>query len=56
VKISFAELKDVEQDAFFTEMCVIMACGRFDNAMFYIQTVMHPPLHADKNFKFHLNE
>jgi len=36
VQLSFAELKYVEPDAFFTEMCVIMAEGRHDNGMFYL--------------------
>jgi DNA polymerase epsilon subunit 2 len=45
IKITFAELEWVEPDAFFTEMCVVMAEGKYDNGMFYILRVMHPPLH-----------
>ena len=56
VQVTFSELEWVEQDAFFTEMCIIMAEGHFDNGMFYVHNVMHPPLHANKSFKFHLNE
>ena len=52
IKVSFAELEYVEPDAFFTEMNVIMAQGKYANGMFYLHRVMHPPLHANKNFKF----
>jgi len=48
VKVSFAELEWVEPDAFFTEMCVIMAEGKYENDMFYLLRVKHPPLHANK--------
>lgn len=33
-----------------------MAEGRYDSGVFYIQSVMHPPLHANKPLKFKLNE
>lgn len=56
VKVSFSELSYVEPDAFFTEMCIIMAEGRFESNVFFIHSVMHPPLHANKAFKFNLNE
>ena len=56
VKISFAELKHVEPDAFFMENCVILAEGKYENSMFYLHTVLHPPLHANKSFKFKINE
>lgn len=56
VKVSFAELEYVEPDAFFTEMCVIMAEGKYANGMFYLLRVMHPPLLANKNMKYQLNE
>jgi DNA polymerase epsilon subunit 2 len=56
VKISFAELEYVEQDAFFTEMCVILAEGKYLNGTFYLLRAMHPPLHANKKLKFQLNE
>ena len=56
IKVSFAELEWVEPDAFFTEMCIIMAEGHFDNSVFYLHRIMHPPLHANKSFKFNLNE
>jgi hypothetical protein len=56
VKISFAELTWVEPDAYFTEMSVVMAQGRYHNAMFYISRVQHPPLFQNKAFKFQQNE
>jgi hypothetical protein len=37
-------------------MCVIMAEGKYDNGMFYLLRVLHPPLHANKSFKFTINE
>lgn len=37
-------------------MCVVMAGGRYENGMFYISKIMHPPLHANKSLKFQLNE
>ena len=55
-KVSFAELSFVEPDAFFMENCIILAQGCYKNGMFYLQTVMHPPLHANKSFKFKINE
>ena len=56
IRVSFSELEYVESDAYFTEMCVIMAEGKFFNDMFYLLRVLHPPLHANKSFKFTLNE
>jgi DNA polymerase epsilon subunit 2 len=56
VKISFAELEHVEPDAFFLENCAILCEGKFQNGMFYLLTVLHPPLHANKSFKFKINE
>lgn len=52
VKISFAELTWVEPDAFFTEMCVVMAEGKYENGMFYVRRIKHPPLFQNKSFKF----
>lgn len=56
MKINFSNLEYVEPDAYFTETCVILAEGKHENGMFYLQKVMHPPLHANKKLKFHLNE
>ena len=56
VKISFAELEYVESDAFFTEMCVLLIQGKYLNGIFYLLRVLHPPLHANKQMKFQLNE
>ena len=56
VRVSFAELEFVEPDAYFTEMCVVMAQGKYENGMLYLLRVMHPPLHANKSFKYTLNE
>jgi len=33
-----------------------MAEGKYDNGMLYLLRVQHPPLHANKVFKFQLNE
>lgn len=54
--MSFIELEHVEPDAFFTESCVILTEGKYMNGMFYLHTVLHPPLHANKSFKFKINE
>ena len=56
VVISFSELENVEEDGFFTEMCVILAEGRYSDSTFFIKNLMHPPLHANKSFKFQLND
>ena len=56
VKLSFAQLEYVEPDAFFTEMSVVLAEGKYENGMFHLLTVMHPPLHANKQFRFKINE
>lgn len=56
VKVSFEEISHVEPDAFFTENCIILAEGCYKNEKFYLHTVMHPPLHANKSFKFKINE
>ena len=56
VEVNFSEIKHVEEDAFFTEMCVVMAEGRYEAGIFYMTQIMHPPLHKDKDFKFHLND
>jgi hypothetical protein len=56
VQINFSELTYVEQDAFFTEYCVIMAEGRYEAGIFFVSSVMHPPMHANKTVKFNLNE
>lgn len=56
VKISFAQLEYVEPDAFFTETCILLCEGKYDNGMFYLLKVFHPPLHANKAFKYKINE
>ena len=56
VKVSFAQLEYVEPDAFFTEMCILLCEGKYENGMFYLLRVLHPPLHANKSFKYKLNE
>lgn len=56
VKVSFSQLEHVEDDGFFTEMCVVMAEGKYDENLFYAKSIMHPPLHANKAQKFQLNE
>ena len=56
VKISFQQLEYVEPDAFFTENSVILAEGHYDNDMFKLHQVYHPPLHANKSLKYKLNE
>ena len=35
---------------------MILAEGCYKDGMFYLETVMHPPLHANKEFKFKINE
>lgn len=56
VRVSFSNLDYVEDDGFFTEMSVVLAEGKYNGEVFTIKRIMHPPLHADKNFKFQLNE
>lgn len=35
---------------------MVMADGKYDEGLFYVKSIMHPPLHANKALKFHLNE
>lgn len=56
VKVSFSDIEYVEPDAFFTENSVILVEGKYMNGMFYLLTIMQPPLHANKAFKFKINE
>lgn len=56
VKVSFGEIEYVEPDAFFTENSVLLVEGKYQNGMFYLLTIMQPPLHANKSFKFKINE
>lgn len=56
VKLSFSDIEYVQPDAFFTENCIILANGRFENGIFYVMRVMHPPLHKNKSLKYAINE
>ena len=58
MQINLEELEYAEPDAFFTECSVVMAEGRFneDANLFVVKSLMHPPLHANKEMKFNLNE
>ena len=57
IQVSFARLEYVEPDAYFTEGCVVLAETLYgDGHLVYLLRVMHPPLHANKNFKFKINE
>ena len=46
----------MEPDAYFTEHSVVLVEGKYMNGMFYFLRVMQPPLHANKAFKFKLND
>ena len=37
-------------------MCILLCEGKYENGMFYLLRVLHPPLHANKQFKYKLNE
>lgn len=56
VKISFTELKYADPDAYFTENCIILCYGLFQNEVFMIYQLESPPLHHRKQFTFKLNE
>ena len=57
IQVSFAQLEYVEPDAYFTENCIILAEALYgDGHIVYLKRVMHPPLHANKKFKFKINE
>jgi DNA polymerase epsilon subunit 2 len=56
VRISFAEIEYVEPDAYFPENSVVLVEGKYKNDMFLFLRVLQPPLHANKAFKFKLND
>jgi CMP-N-acetylneuraminic acid synthetase len=41
---------------FFTENCIVLANGRFENTIFYVMRVIHPPMHKNKSLKYAINE
>ena len=46
----------MQPDAFFTENCIVLANGRFENTIFYVMRVIHPPMHKNKSLKYAINE
>ena len=56
IRLSFQELSYADPDAFFTENCILLVQGHYDNNEFKVSQLEHPPMHAKRSLRFKINE
>ena len=56
VKITFSDLQYVDPDCYFTENCIVLCKGLYENELFKITQLLPPPLHYKKSLQYKLHE